>query len=125
MVPFVFTTFVHPLFPPFALRRSTDSVASVPSFDSSWLQSVFKVPLVVQLTGKLLPYLSVLLLGGSDGRFLSFAASDDEKFLFQKEGKPLTLDQTHAFSFENAKDIIACGVEHDRTFIFSDLDFVQ
>ena len=50
--------------------------------------------------------------------------ADDEKFLFQKEGKPLTIDQAHDFAFENAKDIIACGVEHDRTFIFSDLDFV-
>lgn len=49
---------------------------------------------------------------------------DDEKFLFQKEGKPLTLDQVHGFAFDNAKDIIACGFEHDKTFIFSDLDFV-
>jgi hypothetical protein len=50
--------------------------------------------------------------------------SDDEKFLFQKEGKPLTLEQTNAFAFDNAKDIIACGVELEKTFIFSDLDYV-
>ncbi|CDZ96825.1 tryptophanyl-trna synthetase [Phaffia rhodozyma] len=71
----------------------------VPFMFTCWLQSVFKVPLVIQLT-------------------------DDEKFLFQKDSKPLTLEQTHAFGFENAKDIIACGCELERTFIFSNLDYV-
>lgn len=28
------------------------------------------------------------------------------------------------FAFENAKDIIACGFKLDKTFIFSDLDYM-
>ncbi len=60
-----------------------------------WLQDVFDVPLVIQLT-------------------------DDEKFLF----KDLTLEQCHKFAIDNARDIIAVGFKPDKTFIFSNLDFV-
>lgn len=60
-----------------------------------WLQDTFDVPLVIQLT-------------------------DDEKFLW----KDLTLDETNHLAFENAKDIIACGFDVEKTFIFSDLDFL-
>ena len=59
------------------------------------MQEAFKVPLVIQLT-------------------------DDEKFLW----KDLNLDECHRLAFENAKDIIACGFDPRRTFIFSDLDYV-
>lgn len=62
---------------------------------SRHLQDVFDVPLVVQLT-------------------------DDEKFLW----KDLTLEETHRLSYENAKDIIACGFDVNKTFIFSDLDYM-
>lgn len=58
-----------------------------------WLQDVFDVPLVIQLT-------------------------DDEKFLW----KDLKLDEAHKLAYENAKDIIAIGFDKDKTFIFSDLD---
>jgi hypothetical protein len=61
-----------------------------------WLQDVFDVPLVIQLT-------------------------DDEKFLFKAN---LTLDNVHKFALENAKDIIAVGFDMSKTFIFSDLDYV-
>ena len=60
------------------------------------VQDVFDVPLVIQLT-------------------------DDEKFLFKAE---LELDQCHRLSFENAKDIIAVGFDVNKTFIFSDLDYI-
>jgi tryptophanyl-tRNA synthetase len=36
----------------------------------------------------------------------------------------LTLDEVHKFAYENAKDIIACGFKLEKTFIFSDLDYV-
>jgi tryptophanyl-tRNA synthetase len=62
-----------------------------------WLQDVFDVPLVIQMT-------------------------DDEKFLW-REG--LTHEETHKLAYENAKDIIACGFHKDKTFIFSDFDFVR
>jgi tryptophanyl-tRNA synthetase len=59
------------------------------------LQDVFDVPLVIQLT-------------------------DDEKFLW----KDLKLDEARRLAFENAKDIIACGFDIEKTFIFSDFDFI-
>ncbi len=67
----------------------------VPFHFTRWLQEAFKVPLVIQLT-------------------------DDEKFLF----KDLELAECHRLGFENAKDIIACGFDASRTFIFSDLDYM-
>jgi tryptophanyl-tRNA synthetase len=47
--------------------------------------------------------------------------SDDEKFLFKHE---LKVEQTYAFAKQNAKDIIAVGFDVEKTFIFSDFDFV-
>lgn len=64
-------------------------------FSHRWLQEVFDVPLVIQLT-------------------------DDEKYLW----KDLTIEQCHRFAVENAKDIIACGFDVNKTFIFSDLDYM-
>ena len=61
-----------------------------------WLQDVFDAPLVVQPT-------------------------DDEKFLFKHE---LKVEQTYKFAIENAKDIIAVGFKPEKTFIFSDYDYV-
>jgi len=59
------------------------------------LQEAFKVPLVIQLT-------------------------DDEKFLW----KNLSVEESRRLARENAKDIIACGFDIRRTFIFSDFDYV-
>ena len=60
-----------------------------------YLQDAFNVPLVVQLT-------------------------DDEKFLW----KNLTAEECHDLAYKNAKDIIACGFDVDKTFIFSDFDYM-
>jgi len=68
----------------------------IPFVFCKWLQDVFDVPLVIQLT-------------------------DDEKFLFKPD---LTLEQCHHFAYQNAKDIIACGFDIKKTFIFSNLDYV-
>ncbi|KAI7864565.1 hypothetical protein BDF14DRAFT_1731983 [Spinellus fusiger] len=68
----------------------------IPFVFCKWLQDVFDVPLVIQLT-------------------------DDEKFLFKAN---LTLEQCNKFAYENAKDIIACGFNPEKTFIFSNLDFI-
>lgn len=67
----------------------------VPFLMTKWLQDVFDVPLVIQLT-------------------------DDEKYLW----KELDIDQTNKLAFENAKDIIAVGFDINKTFIFSDVDFL-
>ncbi|KAF4666492.1 hypothetical protein FOZ61_009638, partial [Perkinsus olseni] len=68
----------------------------VPFQFTKWLQDTFDVPLVIQLT-------------------------DDEKFFFKDY---LTLEEAHRLAYENAKDIIACGFDMDKTFIFSDLDYM-
>nr|XP_023025888.1 tryptophan--tRNA ligase, cytoplasmic [Leptinotarsa decemlineata] len=60
-----------------------------------WLQEVFDVPLVIQLT-------------------------DDEKTLW----KDITIEEAHKMAYENAKDIIAIGFDIKKTFIFSDLDYI-
>ncbi|CAE7207271.1 unnamed protein product [Rhizoctonia solani] len=68
----------------------------IPFMFTKWLQDVFDVPLVIQLT-------------------------DDEKFLFKHE---LKIDQVREFSVKNARDIIAVGFNREKTFIFNNLDYV-
>jgi tryptophanyl-tRNA synthetase len=67
----------------------------VPFIFTKWLQDVFDVPLVIQLT-------------------------DDEKFLW----KDITLEETRRLAIENAKDIIAVGFDVNKTFIFTDTDYL-
>lgn len=68
----------------------------VPFMFTKWLQDTFNVPLVIQLT-------------------------DDEKFFFKEN---LSLEECHRLAFENARDIIAIGFDLEKTFIFSDLDYI-
>lgn len=68
----------------------------IPFIMTKWLQDVFDVPLVIQLT-------------------------DDEKYLW----KDLKLEQCNKLAYENTKDIIAVGFDRNKTFIFSDIDFVS
>jgi len=60
-----------------------------------WLQETFDVPLVIQMT-------------------------DDEKYFW----KDLDMDKAREMAIENAKDILACGFDVEKTFIFNDLDFM-
>lgn len=46
---------------------------------------------------------------------------DDEKALFKDK---LTFEDTYKFSLQNARDIIACGFDMKKTFIYSDLAYV-
>ena len=74
----------------------------VPFLMTQWLQQAFQCPLVIQMT-------------------------DDEKFLFKGEYNEKDGYNLHYFAnltIENAKDIIACGFIPEKTFIFSDLDYV-
>ncbi|GAW12388.1 hypothetical protein ANO14919_017540 [Xylariales sp. No.14919] len=61
-----------------------------------WLQDVFDVPLIIMLT-------------------------DDEKFLFSEKR---TVDEVIGYSRDNCKDIIAIGFDPDKTFIFSDYEYM-
>ncbi|KAL8159193.1 hypothetical protein V2J09_000730 [Rumex salicifolius] len=67
----------------------------IPFMFTKYLQDAFKVPLVIQLT-------------------------DDEKCMW----KNLSVEECMRLARENAKDIIACGFDISRTFIFSDFDYV-
>jgi len=60
-----------------------------------WLHETFDVPLVIQLT-------------------------DDEKFLW----KDLTPEEAHRLALENIKDIIGLGFDVEKTFIFSDFEYI-
>lgn len=74
----------------------------IPFLFTQWLQKAFDVPLVIQMT-------------------------DDEKFIFKGVYEDETGDNLDNFSrltIENARDIIACGFDFDKTFLFSDLDYV-
>ena len=86
----------------------------VPFLFTAWLQKAFQCPLVIQMT-------------------------DDEKFLFKGEydGDNAgdggddnnnrtgdNLDEFAKLTIENAKDIIACDFIPEKTFLFSDLDYV-
>ncbi|KAJ3415685.1 tryptophan--tRNA ligase [Chytridiales sp. JEL 0842] len=68
----------------------------IPFLFCKWLQDVFQAPLVIQLT-------------------------DDEKFYVKQD---LKLDEAHKYAIENAKDIISFGFDPERTFIFSNLDYM-
>lgn len=67
----------------------------IPFMFTKYLQDAFKVPLVIQLT-------------------------DDEKFLW----RGLSVEESRRLARENCKDIIACGFDIERTFIFSDFEYV-
>jgi tryptophanyl-tRNA synthetase len=67
----------------------------VPFMFTKYLQDAFKAPLVIQLT-------------------------DDEKSLWRS----LSIPEAKRLARENAKDIIACGFDIDKTFIFNDFDYV-
>ena len=47
--------------------------------------------------------------------------TDDEKFLW----KDLGLEEANRLANENAKDIIACGFDINKTFIFSDMQYMR
>ncbi|KAI1759844.1 tryptophanyl-tRNA synthetase [Hypoxylon sp. FL1150] len=61
-----------------------------------WLQDVFDVPFVIMLT-------------------------DDEKFLFKEK---ITVEDVMGYTRTNCQDIIAMGFDPDKTFIFSDFQFM-
>ncbi|RWS03493.1 tryptophan--tRNA ligase: cytoplasmic-like protein [Dinothrombium tinctorium] len=67
----------------------------IPFIFTKWLQETFNVPLVIQLT-------------------------DDEKYLW----RDISFEDVRRATYENAKDIIACGFDVKKTFMFSDFAFL-
>lgn len=66
----------------------------IPFMFTKWLQDVFDAILVIQI-------------------------ADEEKYYF----KDMEFEKIYNLGFENAKDIIACGFNPDKTFIFSSRDY--
>lgn len=86
---------------------STDSMHLghlLPFIFCKYLQDVFDCPMVIQIT-------------------------DDEKYFYQQtqtdKHKPNDLDWFSNIAIENIKDIIACGFNPEKTFIFRDTDYIQ
>jgi tryptophanyl-tRNA synthetase len=69
--------------------------------------------------GHLLPWFFCKYLQDAFDADLYFQMTDDEKFLFNDN---LELEQTIALTYENALDVIACGLDPGKTHIFSDTD---
>ena len=70
---------------------------TVPMIFTQWLQKVFDVPLVIQIT-------------------------DDEKYLYKED---VDLDKTIKMGKSNIKDIIAFGFDPAKTFVFSDVEYID
>jgi tryptophanyl-tRNA synthetase len=72
--------------------------------------------------GHLIPWIFTKHLQDVFGAELYFQMTDDEKFLFRKE---IDLETSIGFTYENALDVIACGFDPKKTFIFSDVEFAK
>ena len=71
--------------------------------------------------GHLLPWIFTKWLQDKFNVHLYFQMTDDEKYLL----KPLTLDETKAYAYENALDVIACGFDPEKTHIFTDVEYAK
>lgn len=72
--------------------------------------------------GHLIPWIFTKHLQDVFGAELYFQMTDDEKFLFKRE---LKLGEAINFTYDNALDVIACGFDPKKTFIFSDVEYAK
>lgn len=72
--------------------------------------------------GHLVPWIFTKYLQDVFDAELYFQMTDDEKFLFKRE---LPLDDAIGFTYDNALDVIACGFDPKKTFIFSDVEYAK
>ncbi len=97
-----------------------------------WLSEYEKGSLVGLYTGRgpsghvhlghMLPWFFCKYLQDAFDADLYFQMTDDEKYVFPYN---LTLEQTIAYTYDNALDVIACGFDAEKTHIFSDTDHIQ
>jgi tryptophanyl-tRNA synthetase len=69
--------------------------------------------------GHLIPWIFTAWLQEKFDVELYFQMTDDEKFLV----KDLTRDETTNYAYENALDVLACGMDPKKTHIFTDLEY--
>ena len=73
---------------------------AIPFIFCQWLQEAFDLPIVIQIT-------------------------DDEKYIYRPELELEGPKGTIAMGLSNIKDIIAFGFDPEKTFIFSDVEYIQ
>ena len=72
--------------------------------------------------GHMLPWFFCKYLQDAFDADLYFQMTDDEKFVFPYN---LTLEQTISNTYDNALDVIACGLDAEKTHILSDTEHIQ
>lgn len=71
--------------------------------------------------GHMVPFMFTKYLQDAFNAILVIQMSDDEKYYFKEN---LPLNEANRLTYENAKDIIACGFNPKKTLIFSNLETV-
>lgn len=71
--------------------------------------------------GHMLPFMFSKYLQDALGAIIMIQMSDDEKFFFKPDG---SLDYYNSLTYKNARDIIACGFNPNKTYIFSNMEQV-
>lgn len=69
--------------------------------------------------GHLIPFMFTKYLQDTFDAILVIQMSDDEKFYFKGNSEGKRVEDYNRLTYENAKDIIACGFNVDKTYIFS------
>ncbi len=72
--------------------------------------------------GHLMPWIFAKWMQDKFDVEMYFQLTDDEKFLFEFDN---TLEKTHSYALENAKDIIALGFDPEKTHIIIDTDHID
>jgi tryptophanyl-tRNA synthetase len=72
--------------------------------------------------GHMLPWFFTKYLQDAFDAHLYFQMTDDEKFLYNPQ---LTLEETVGYTYDNALDLIAVGLDPERTHIISNVDNIE
>lgn len=72
--------------------------------------------------GHLVPFKLALYLQRAFNCIIVIQMSDDEKYLFKDGSGSVDLDRYRKYSYDNARDIIACGFDLKKTLIFSNIE---
>lgn len=71
--------------------------------------------------GHLVPFLFTAYLQKLFGVYVVIQITDDEKFLFRK----CSMEEIEINALSNIKDIMACGFDPSKTFIFRNTEYIQ
>ena len=75
--------------------------------------------------GHMIPFMFTKYLQDAFNAILVIQMSDDEKYYFKGISEGKKVEEYNRLTYENAKDIIACGFNPDKTFIFSNFKTVS